>query len=327
MYKKLSTIVLGIMLFLPTLSLANNAWVDNPPADDAKYFYGVGYGKSTRDAKNDALANISSKISVVVSSSFSSSVTATRQSGDEDVLRETKSDVVSKAKNIQYTDVKVLESQKEADGWVVLVQVDRAILSATYERELKKIDTKLKTEWGFFKKADVFEKLKLSVDIDELLKQTDSIFPLLHSLNKHYDDSKYRNRYTEYTRVMREARNELIFKIVSDENSEPLASLIKSELSAKNVLFDNSKYNVLINITTKAKKRRYKSSNAKFANLTFALRLTTIKATDKKGRVVSNTVYKTKEGSSEGFEDAIARTAKYEKKIKELGIIKFITGN
>ena len=308
-------------------SSAAMSWITSPPADDAKYFYGVGYGETQRDAKSDALSTISAKISVDVSSNFSNSVTATRQGSDEDVLKETKNEVVSKSKNIEYSDVKVQESVQDAGQWALLVQVDRAILTATYERKLDKVDTKLKTEWKFFQKASVFEKLKLSVDIEGLLKETDGFFPLLHALNISYDDSKYTKRYTEYTRVMRQAKNELVFKIVSDENSKSLASLIRSKLSAQNATFSSRNYNVLISIDTKAKKRIYKSTNAKFSGLTFAIRKTTIKATDKNGNVVSNAVYKTKEGSSEGFEDAIGRTAKYEKKIKELGIIKFITGN
>ena len=308
-------------------SSAASSWINNPPSDNAKFFYAVGYGQTQKDAKSDALSTISAKISVDVSSNFSNSVTATRQGGDEEVLQETKNEVVSRSKNIEYTDVKVQESVQENGQWALLVQVDRSILRATYERKLDKVDTKLKTEWKFFKEAAVFEKLKLSVDINGLLKETDSFFPLLHALDVSYDDSKYTSRYTDYTREMRKAQNELVFKIVSDDNSQSLASLIKSKLSAQNATFNSSKYNVLIEINTLAKKRKYKSTNAKFANLTFALRKTTIKATDKNGNVVSNTVYKTKEGSSEGFEDALQRTAKYEKKIAEMGIIKFITGN
>lgn len=324
---KIKSLITFISVVLLSTSLAANTWVNNPPADDSKYFYAVGYGETQRDAKSDALSTISAKISVDVSSNFSNSVTATRQGGNEDVLRETKNEVVSKSKNIEYTDVKVQESTQEAGQWALLVQVDRAILTATYERKLDKVDTKLKTEWKFFKEASIFEKLKLSVDMEGLLKETDSFFPLLHALNVSYDDSKYTSRYTEYTREMRKARNELVFKIVNDEKSESLASLIKSKLSAQNATFSSRNYNVLIDINTKAKKRVFKSTNAKFAGLTFALRKTTIKATDKNGNIVSNAVYKTKEGSSEGFEDAVQRTAKYEKKIKELGIIKFITGN
>jgi len=308
-------------------SSASMAWINNPPADSAKYFYAVGYGDTQKDAKSDALSTISAKISVDVSSNFSSSVTATRQDGDESVLKETKNDVVSKSKNIEYTDVKVVESTKDGSQWVMLIEVDRDVLTKTYERKLDKVDDKLKQEWQFFLDADVFEKLKLSVNINKYLKETDSFFPLLHALNQNYDDSAYRSRYLNYTKEMRNAQNELVFKIVSDKNSQSLASLIKTELSAQNATFNNSRYNVLINITTKAKKRKYKSTNDKFAKLTFALRLTTIKATNKDGDEVSSTVYKTKEGSSEGFKDAIQRTAKYEKKINEIGIVKFITGN
>jgi hypothetical protein len=126
---------------------------------------------------------------------------------------------------------------------------------------------------------------------------------------------------------MRQAKNDLRFKITSDANSASLATLLKSELSANNITFSDTNYNVLINITTKAKMKKYPSTNTEFANLTFALRTTTIKATDRNGNIVSNAVHKTKEGSSEGFEDAIARTAKYEKIISEMGVFGFITGN
>ena len=305
----------------------SKSWIDNPPADTMKYFYGVGYGDTQKDAKSDALATISAKISVDVASNFSSSVTATRHGGDEDVLSETKNEVVSKSKQIQYNDVKVKDTYKDGRRWVVLVEVDRDTLRKTYERKLNKVDNKLKMEWELYQNAGFFEKLKHSVVINNYLKETDSFFPLLHALDSRYDDSKYTSRYLNYTKEMAKARSNMVFKIKSDRNSEPLASLIRSKLSAKNISFSNTNYNVLITITTKAKKRRYKSTNEKFANLTFALRKTTIKATDRDGNVVSNAVYKTKSGSSEGFKDAIARTAKYEKKIKEKGIIAFITGN
>lgn len=316
------------ILFFLTLSIfVTCAWSMNLPSDTNRYFYAIGYGKTQKDAKSDALATISAKISVNVASNFSNSLTANRQNGDEDVLLTTKSEVVSKSKNIEYTDVKIQESYNDGKKWTLLVQVDRDILGATYERKLAKVDAKIKAEWEIYQDAGYFEKLKISSTINNYLKETDTFFPLLHALNPKYDDSKYTSRYMKYTKEMRKAKNDLVFKIKSDKNSEPLASLIRAELSAENATFNNNKYNVLINITTQAKKRKYKSTNDKFANLTFALRTTVIKATDKNGNVVSNVVYKTKSGSSEGFEDAIARTAKYEDMIANKGIVSFITGN
>lgn len=306
---------------------AAQVWMQNPPSDTTKHFYAVGYGETQKDAKSDALATISAKISVEVASSFSSSVSATRQGSDESVLAETKSNVVSKSKNIEYTDVKVEESYHDGKQWSVLVEVDRDVLVATYERKLAEVDRKIKSEWNFYKEADFFEKIKISVNIDKHLKETDSFFPLLHALKPSYDDSVYTSRYQEYTNEMRRAKNDMVFKITYDQNSETLASLIKSRLSAENITFNNKNYNVHIDITTKAKMQKYPSTNKQFANLTFALRDTLIKATDKNGNTVSNTVHKTKEGSSAGFEDAIARTGKYEQKINKIGIFPFITGN
>lgn len=302
-------------------------WINNPPADNAKYFYALGYGETQKDAKSDALSVISAKISVDVSSSFLSSVTATRHGDNEDVLRESKNDVLSKAKSIEYTDVKVVNSKKYVSEWVLLVSVDRDILTKSYERKLDKVDDKLKQEWQFFLGADIFEKLKLSVNINKYLKETDEYFALLYALKQNYDDSRYKSRYLDYTKEMRKAQNELVFKIVFDENSKSLASLIKTKLSAKNITFNYSKYNAKINITTKAKKRKYESSNDSFKNLTFALRLTTIKVSNKNGEELSNTVYKTKDGSKHGFKDAIQKTAKYEKMLAKKGIIRFLTGN
>ena len=316
-----------ILTFLILSLYSVSAWAINLPSDTNKYFYAIGYGETQKDAKSDGLATISAKISVNVASNFSNSVTANRQSGDEEVLSTTKREVVSKSKDIEYSDVKIKESNNDSKQWAVLVEVDRDILTSTYDRKLKRVDSKIKAEWEIYQDAGYFEKLKISSVINDYLKETDTFFPLLHALNPNYDDSTYTNRYMNYTKEMRKAKNDLVFKIKSDENSEPLASLIRSELSAENATFNKKKYNVLITISTRAKKRKYKSTNAKFANLTFALRDTVIKATDKKGNVVSNVVYKTKSGSSEGFEDAIARTAKYEDMIAQKGIISFLTGN
>jgi len=302
-------------------------WVTNPPADNPFTFYGVGYGATLEDAKNDALSSISSKISVSVASTFNSSVTAKRIGEDEEVLKSIKNSVVAKSKEIEYSNVKVLKSKKIDDEYVVLVEVNKEELARSYKQKLKKIDQKIETEWEFFQKASAFEKLKIANKIERYLAQTDEIFALLHILDEDFNEKKYEKRYMKYTKEIQKAKNSLKIKIISDKNSEPLVSLIKEELSNEGVKLSNRDYNVLLKITTKAKKRKYRSSNPKFAHVVFALRKTTIKAYDADGNVISNVVYKTKEGSTEGFEDALAKTAKYQKKINQMGIFNFLTGN
>jgi len=338
MYIKIVLLFLGLTLFsacgvanstpkAPIHSTSDKSWKNTPPADNANYFYALGFGQTENEAKKDALGVISSNISVDIASNFTNTVTATRQGDDEMLLSDAKNEVISKSKNIEYSNVEILQSDNSDGKWSILVQVDRKILAANYQRKLDNIDKKLKSEYKIYKSSSASEKLKISVNIEKYLKQTDSIFPLLHALDPYYNASAYTNRYSEYTDAIRASKRDVVYKITADKNSQTLATLIRAELSAKDATFSNSNYNVLINITTKAKKKKYASSNEKFAKLTFALRKTEIVSSKRDGTVISRALYKTKEGSSKGFEDALKRTTKYKKKIRAKGITAFISGN
>ncbi|MBU0631903.1 LPP20 family lipoprotein [bacterium] len=304
---------------------ATAAWMNSVPSDTSSYYYSVGEGKTQTDAKNNALADISARISVSVNSTFSSSLSASRLGDNEEVSSKVKQDVVTKAKEIEYSNVGIEESYNDGKLWHVLVKVDREELAKTYISKLNKVDTQLKNEWSIFSSSTVFEKLKLSNKINALLNETDNYFPILKAIKQNFNDSIYLNRYTMYTKEIREAQNNLVFKIQADENSKSLASLVRSELSLENFKFSDTIYNVLIKIRTNAVEKRIDSANPQFANMIWALRTTTIEAYDKTGKRVSNAVVKTKSGSQESFNDAISRTKKYEDIISREGIISFIT--
>lgn len=330
---KAVVILLGLFIFASCngasiseqQNAASAAWVSSPPGDTSRYYYGVGDGKTQTDAKNNALADISSRISVSVNSTFSSSLSASRLGNDEEVLSKVKQDVVTKAKEIEYSNVGIEDSYNDGTAWHVLVKVDREELARTYITKLKKVDEKIMNEWDIFSGSTVFEKLKLSNKINDLLNETDNYFPIIKIIKPNFQDSVYLNRYKMYTKEIREAQNNLVFKIQADENSRSLASLVRSELSLENFKFSDKIYNVLIKIRTKAVKKHIASANPQFAKMTWALRTTTIEAYDKTGKRVSNAVVKTKSGSPDGFEDAISRTKKYEDIIAREGIIHFIT--
>ena len=332
---KLAILLLGLFLFSSCngasssvsgqQKAASAAWINSTPSDNSSYYYGVGEGKTITDAKNNALADISSRISVSVNATFSSSVSASRIGDNEEVASKVKQDVTTKAKEIEYSNVEIQESSNDGEKWHVLIQIDRNLLAQTYIEKLTKIDNQLQNEFDIFSSASIFEKLKLSNGINALLSQTDTIFPLLKTIQPSFNDGKYSSRYTMYTNEIRDAQNKLVFNIQADKNSETLATLLQSQLSNANYKFSESAYNVLIKIKTSATQQKIDSANPQFANMIWALRTTTIEAYNKAGTRVSNAVVKTKSGSPEGFEDAVARTKKYEEIITRDGIISFIT--
>ena len=331
---KVAAVVLGLIFFGGCASASSVhdqqkeaalAWVSSPPSDTAQYYYGVGEGKSITEAKNSALADVSSRISVSVNSTFSSSVSATRLGDNETVASKVKQDVLAKSKEIEYSNVDVQESANNDGVWYVLVQVDRAQLAQNYIDKLTKIDNDLKNEWDIFSSASLFEKLKLSTKINSLMAQTDTIFALLKAIKPTFDDSVYATRYTSYTKEIRNAQNAIVFSIQADTNSQTLASLIRSELSKANYKFSATAYNVLVKITTSAQEQKIDSANLEYAKLTWALRTTTIEAYNQSDIRVSNAVVKTKQASENGFLDAINRTKKYEDIIAREGIVSFLT--
>ena len=327
--KKIKILAIILSLFILTscsgASPLTPTWISSPPSDNDEFYYGLADGKTVMDAKNNALADISSRISVSVNSTFSSSLSASRVGDNEEVVSKIKQDVLTKAKEIEYSNIEVQESYNDGTRWHVLIQVDRNQLALAYADKLTKVDNQLKNEWDIFTSASVFEKLKLSNNINALLSRTDTIFPIIKAIQPSFDDSKYLNRYTMYTKEIRDAQNQLIFYIQADENSQSLASLIRSELSISNYKFSDTLYNVLIKIKTSALQQKIDSANPQFANMIWALRTTTIEAYNKQGTRVSNAVVKTKSGSPEGFADAISRTKKYEDIIARDGILSFIT--
>lgn len=332
---KIATLLLSLFLFSSCngasssvavqLQAASAAWTNETPSDSSSYYYGVGEGKTLTDAKNNALVDISSRISVSVNATFSSSVSASRIADNEEVASRVKQEVTTKAKEIEYSNVEIQQSSQEGDTWHVLVQVDRNLLAQSYIDKLTKIDNQLQNEWEIFTSASMFEKLKLSNGINTLLGQTDTIFPLLKTIKPSFNDAQYASRYTTYTKEIRDAQNKLIFSIQADKNSQTLATLLQAQLSNANYKFSDTAYNVLLKIKTSATQQKIDSANPQFANMTWALRTTTIEAYNKAGTRVSNAVVKTKSGSPEGFDDAVNRTKKYEEIITRDGIISFIT--
>jgi len=297
------------------------------PSDTSRYFYAIGYGNTQKEAKNDALSTISEKISLKLSSEFSSSVKSIKENSGERVFDESTNNIYSKTKEIEYEDVKVKQSYFQNGKWIALVEVDKNKLVSTYAKKLDKTDNKIQTQWDIYQKSGDFEKLKYSVNIKKYIKEADKTITLIDAINSDFDTRKYLRKYERYKDEIQKAESKMVFRVVGDKNSKPLVSLVKTSLSEKNISCSDDISVPTIKITTKAQKRRYNVENERFAKLTFALRDTKIEVRNKQNRVVSTVVYKTKSASSKGFEDAIARVDKYKKMIKQTGIVVFLTGN
>lgn len=297
------------------------------PSDTVQFFYASGEADTLRLAKNNALADISSRISVSISSSIDNKLSVSRNDGIESSSQDIKTRVNAVAKTIEFSGVSVENKRETDDGIEVLVKVDRNILYQSYLKKLERLDDKMKKEMDVIKMSSVFYQLKLSYSTNKnILKAYEYLF-LLEAMNPNFKDKPYRKIYAGYEGSIDKIKSRAIFSIKADKNSASLATLIKEKLSAQNLKMSSKRSNVKIQLSTKAELKHYKSSNAKIAKMKIVIRTTTIKAIDKKGVALSNNVIKTKAASSLSKEEAISQTKQYEKLIEKDGILSFLSGN
>jgi len=333
---QISSLVLGIALLsgcggaspspASQQSAANTAFMQ-APSDSAQFFYAVGEADTQRLAKNNALGEISSRISVSISSSIDNRLSVSRDDGVESTSQDIKTRINAVAKTIEFTGVSVEETRESDDGIQVLVKVDRDLLYQSYIKKLDRLDEKMKTQMANIKKSSVFYQLKLSFQMKKNLVKAEEFLLLLEAMSPRFDDKSYRTQYASYEKELNKIKTKAVFSIKADKNSASLASLIKERLSSENIKLSTSQANVKIELSTKAELKSYKSSNSKIAKMKIVIRTTTIKAVDKKGVSLSNNVIKTKAASSISKDEAISQTKQYQKLIDKNGILSFLSGN
>ena len=333
---QISSLVLGLVLLsgcggtspspVSQQSTANTAFMQ-VPSDSAQFFYALGEADTQRLAKNSALGEISSRISVSISSSIDNKLSVSRDDGVESTSQDIKTRVNAVAKTIEFTGVSVEETRESDDGIQVLVKVDRNLLYQSYIKKLDRLDAQMKTEMAKIKRSSVFYQLKLSFSMKKNLIKAEETLLLLEAMNPSFNDKGYRKQFTSYEADLNKIKTRAVFSIKADKNSASLATLIKERLSSENIKLSDAQANVKIQLSTKAELKSYKSSNAKIAKMKIVIRTTTIKAVDNKGISLSNNVIKTKAASSISKDEAISQTKQYRKLIDKNGILSFLSGN
>lgn len=124
------------LTLLATIALAPivyaNNWWERPPIDDNDYLYGLGEGRSLMLAKQNALADISGKLSTQVSASIERKTRVEGSSYSDVVVR----DVKSQLSPANLSQFQVIETKKLKDHTYVLVRLDRQKLAKIWRQSL-----------------------------------------------------------------------------------------------------------------------------------------------------------------------------------------------
>ena len=334
-YKYAAIIFMGVSLLLtgcagvpkPAVSMVTNQDMLIAPADTADFYYAVDSAETIELAKNRALSDIASRISVSVSSSLSNVVSLSTHNNGQDISENTNIELNAIAKKIEFTGIFIEKTQNVNGIQYVLVKVSRNQLFQSYLQKMKSLDVKIKNDFAVFNKSSIFYQLKMSYFLKDKINEINEYITLLKAMRPNYDDQADRQKNIAYLAQINGIKQRAIFSITADNNSSALGSLIKRSLSAENIKLGDKNANVKLYISTVAEQKKYKTTNAKLSKLKIVNRTSTFKVQGDNGVIISNNVIKTRSASSSSVEDAIQRTKQYEKLINKQGILSFISGN
>jgi len=334
MFTKILSIFLLVFLFIgcsnpiqQTVPKKNESfpqWILNPSPSNALFYYASADGINTAEAKNNALKQISSEISITISSNTTSTKLATTTTYEKSIKDITN----AVTKEINFTGVTVIEQAFKNGLFYSYVRVNREIL---FENQFKQMNMTYNTILSLEEKINsnnifyVFkESQNLTEKIDTILEQ----LAILKSIKNSFDDVPYLLKIATIQENTKTIKSNAIVHIQT-QNAKNEKVVFEKAFSAfgvkvTNNIADVQNKNHLIIITldksVKPYENRYKSQ--KMQDVSFAdviLKVVTYDNT-RKIKLAQNTI-NVRNASREGYEAAVIKTLKLEREIKQKGIL------
>jgi len=294
--------------------------------DTQRYFYGMGEGKSITEARNAALADIASRITVSVGASMQQVTEYRRREDEERLNRELRTDIRADTRQIDFVGVKDIATEKIDGRWHVSVSVDRALLANRYEEKTAQSFRDVESGYSLYQDDTLFMQLKRAGALKTQLRSFEGDLALLEAIRPGYDSSAYRTKIEAMDKSFAGLPGKVRFQIRSDANSQALVPLLKDALMQEGYGVAASGGNLVLVVQTGYEQKHYKSANEKMANMIFIERKTQFKVLNQDGTLAAEHLVTTRAASARSVQDALKQTAPYRRLIDEAGIIAFIGG-
>lgn len=302
------------------------SWYLNTPASNNNFYHGVGSGSTKEEAKISALNNIASEISVSISSNMEISKKTTTSSYEKEVQSNTKSSV----DKIKFTGVTIVENAQQNGKIYTYLKVNRAILFDAQKTKVDNDYNKLIGTWKNIQKNGVFSLVQNSDQLNKDIVQVSSKLPILKAINNSFDNTKYDERLLNIKNEAVALKSNASVFVNSKNNAKPYAAVVKQYISSLGLKIVNSsnvknKNNLLIiDVLVDAKSKPVKTSDPRLKGASFADVTITLKTLNSSKKILAQNIVKVLNISKEGYNHAANKTQKFERKIKQEGILNIL---
>jgi hypothetical protein len=233
------------------------SWYISPPNNDNIYLYGVAEGTNMQKATQNALENLSSRLSVTISSQIEDTTTSKREYSNY-LKKSTTKVSKSETKELTLNNYKIQNSQKVAyNRYLVMVSIKKSEIIKSIKDKISQIDINIDTELKHIS-TDVISQIVKYTKVLNILNQNISKADILSRLDSSYDIGKYYQRVANISKEIAQLKNSISFYIEYDHNSESLIEIIKNELSKYEYNISDTKNSdsILLKVSTNLTQKR-----------------------------------------------------------------------
>jgi len=311
-------IALGIALIA---SESVPSWYFNPPSDNETSWYGVGEGSTLRQAKDSALADIASRLSVTISSKVSKNATQTSTGAFSSYNQNVNVNQESEVKKIAFNNFEVVSTSQNDSKALVLVEVDKAKF---LKDQLQTLTDTVNDINGLQPKGkSVLEQYQELKSMAPDVEKAKTILSILTTFEIPFDRTKMAHAVSDYRDSLDTVRSKIEFYISADNDSRYSADVLKEALATEKIKiaqrFNRNNSNlVIINLDTEA-------TTKQLFNTYMVNTRTTVSLKSKEGATISTFIVESRGNSSIDYATALKNASNnFKQQVNEKGIFTFL---
>ena len=298
-------------------------WYEHPPRSTNSELYGVGEGKSKKEAIDNALSLIASTLSVSISSSYSAKTVIKEgrvNSSDATYVNQTHRDV----KKIRIINYRVLNAaQLGFKRFAVLVEVNKEELFRGLKNELDQEFATIAAKEKNIEHENALLQLAFYKRSLQNLKNMQNNLAVMKVLDEKFDTASYRNKQNLLERKYHKLLSKITFWVDADKNAKRFVTVVEAGITKQRFMLKKKKdiYGFRIYITAKIKKAEAYGFSIARSEIAFVTK-------DHKGEVIGSNVLHIDGQSSQGYRIAEQDLVKkLNNRVKEEGIFKILNLN
>ncbi|GEM_PF-5297874 len=298
------------------------SWYFNPPSDNEASWYGVGEGNSLRQAKDSALSDIASRLSVTISSKVSKNATQMTSGAYTSYNQNVNVNLESEVKKISFNNFEVVSSSQNESRALVLVQVDKSKFLKDQLQTLNDTVKDIEALQTATRGKSILEQYQKFQKISPDVEKAKTIISILTTYEASFDRMRMMKELDDYRDSMDAVRSKIEFYIDANNDSRYSADILKEALAAEKIKIArrfnaNNPNLVTVELDTE-------STNKQLFGSYMVNTRTTVSLKSNEGSTLSTFVVESKGSSSIDYQTALKSASNnFKKSVLEKGIFTF----